>query len=88
MLAVGDVLQGAVETKRESFNDEICGVTYSLRWNAVQIAIWNRDSDNEAGIQKLLETVLGKLSDEVVPKRKEEYWYKPHRAHKGFAGSV
>ena len=71
-----------------AFNDEICGVSYSLRWNAVQIAIWNRDAENEEGIAKLLETVLEKLSEEVRPKRKEEYWYKAHKAHKGFAGPV
>ncbi|KAF2202789.1 translation initiation factor eIF4e [Delitschia confertaspora ATCC 74209] len=88
LMAVGDVLQAAVATNRNSFNDEITGVTYSIRWNAVQIAIWNRDADNEAGIQRLLETVLEELSEEVKPRRKEEYWYKAHKAHKGFVGAV
>ncbi|KAF2259293.1 translation initiation factor eIF4e [Lojkania enalia] len=83
LLAVGDVLQGAVETKRESFNDDICGISYSVRWNAVQIAVWNRDADNEAGKEKLLQTILEKLSDEVKPK-KDSYWYKAHKEHKGF----
>ncbi|KAF2438581.1 translation initiation factor eIF4e [Karstenula rhodostoma CBS 690.94] len=84
LLAVGDVLQGAVETKRASFNDDICGVTYSVRWNAVQVAIWTRDADNEAGKEKLLQTILDKLSAELQPK-KDSYWYKAHKEHKGFA---
>lgn len=84
LLAVGDVLQGAVETKRASFNDDICGISYSVRWNAVQVAIWNRDADNEAGKEKLLQTILEKLSPELAPK-KDSYWYKAHKEHKGFA---
>jgi hypothetical protein len=84
LLAVGDVLQGAVETKRDSFNDDICGLTYSVRWNAVQIAVWNRDAENEAGREKLLATILEKLSPELQPKKQDSYWYKAHNEHKGF----
>lgn len=84
LLAVGDALQGAVETRRESFNDDICGISYSVRWNAVQIAVWNRDADNEVGREKLLETILEKLSEELRPKDDKSYWYKAHREHKGF----
>ncbi|CBX96422.1 hypothetical protein IAQ61_005702 [Plenodomus lingam] len=84
LLAVGDILQGAVETKRVSFNDDICGISYSVRWNAVQIAVWNRDADNEAGKEKLLAVILEKLSEELKPKKEDNYWYKAHREHKGF----
>jgi hypothetical protein len=84
LLAVGDVLQGAVETKRASFNDDICGISYSVRWNAVQIAVWNRDAENEDGRQKLLEVILDKLSEELRPKKEDSYWYKAHKEHKGF----
>ncbi|KAF2997042.1 hypothetical protein E8E13_000733 [Curvularia kusanoi] len=84
LLAVGDVLQGAVETKRASFNDDICGLSYSVRWNAVQIAVWNRDADNEAGREKLLKVILEKLSPELQPKKEDSYWYKAHNEHKGF----
>lgn len=84
LLAVGDVLQGAVETKRESFNDDICGLSYSVRWNAVQIAVWNRDASNEEGKEKLLATILSKLSEELQPKKEDSYWYKAHKEHKGF----
>ncbi|KAH6875942.1 eukaryotic translation initiation factor 4E type 3-A [Alternaria rosae] len=84
LLAVGDVLQGAVETKRASFNDDICGISYSVRWNAVQIAVWNRDAENEDGCQKLLAVILDKLSEELRPKKEDSYWYKAHKEHKGF----
>ncbi|KAI4932961.1 hypothetical protein J4E85_003364 [Alternaria conjuncta] len=84
LLAVGDVLQGAVETKRASFNDDICGISYSVRWNAVQIAVWNRDAENEDGRQKLLAVILDKLSEELRPKKEDSYWYKAHKEHKGF----
>ncbi|KAF1846883.1 eukaryotic translation initiation factor 4E type 3-A [Cucurbitaria berberidis CBS 394.84] len=84
LLAVGDILQSAVETKRDSFNDDICGITYSVRWNAVQIAVWNRDAENVAGREKLLAIILDKLSPELQPKKEDSYWYKPHKEHKGF----
>lgn len=101
LLAVGDILQGAVETKRAckllrfhsriydtncglAFNDDICGISYSVRWNAVQIAVWNRDADNEEGRTKLLAVILDKLSEELRPKKEDSYWYKAHKEHKGF----
>ena len=67
-----------------AFNDDICGISYSVRWNAVQIAVWNRDADNEVDREKLLQTILEKLSDELKPKDDKSYWYKAHREHKGF----
>ena len=66
-----------------AFNDDICGLSYSVRWNAVQIAVWNRDADNEEGKEKLIATILDKLSEELKPK-KDSYWYKAHKEHKGF----
>lgn len=67
-----------------AFNDDICGISYSVRWNAVQIAVWNRDAENEAGKEKLLKTILEKLSEELQPKKEDSYWYKAHKEHKGF----
>jgi hypothetical protein len=68
----------------EAFNDDICGISYSVRWNAVQIAVWNRDAENEAGKEQLLKTILEKLSEELQPKKEDSYWYKAHKEHKGF----
>ncbi|KAH7371269.1 translation initiation factor eIF 4e-like domain-containing protein [Pyrenochaeta sp. MPI-SDFR-AT-0127] len=87
LLAVGDILQSAIETKRDAFNDDICGISYSVRWNAVQIAVWNRDAENEAGREKLLAIILEKLSPELQPKKEDSYWYKAHKEHKGFIES-
>jgi hypothetical protein len=67
-----------------AFNDDICGISYSVRWNAVQIAVWNRDAENKAGIDELLKVILEKLSEELVPKKEDSYWYKAHKEHKGF----
>jgi hypothetical protein len=50
----------------------------------VQIAVWNRDAENEAGREKLLATILEKLSPELQPKKQDSYWYKAHNEHKGF----
>jgi hypothetical protein len=58
-----------------AFNDDICGISYSVRWNAVQIAVWNRDAENEVGREKLLAVILEKLSDELRPKKEGSYWY-------------
>ena len=71
-------------TSHLAFNDDICGISYSVRWNAVQIAVWNRDAENQAGIDKLLKTILEKLSEELQPKKEDSYWYKAHKEHKGF----
>jgi hypothetical protein len=67
-----------------AFNDDICGLSYSVRWNAVQIAVWNRDAENEPGREKLLKVILEKLSPELQPKKEDSYWYKAHNEHKGF----
>jgi hypothetical protein len=67
-----------------AFNDDICGISYSVRWNAVQIAVWNRDADNEVGKEKLLKVILEQLSEELQPKKEDSYWYKAHKEHKGF----
>lgn len=46
--------------------------------------MWNRDAENEAGKEKLLKTILEKLSEELQPKKEDSYWYKAHKEHKGF----
>ena len=50
----------------------------------MQIAVWNRDAENEEGRQKLLAVILEKLSEELRPKKEDSYWYKAHKEHKGF----
>jgi len=52
------------------------------------IQIWNRDGDHEAGKQRILETVLREVPDELIPKRADLYYYKKHSSHAGFTASV
>jgi hypothetical protein len=52
------------------------------------IQIWNRDGDNETGKQRILETVLREVPDELIPKRTDLYYYKKHSSHAGFTASV
>ena len=71
-----------------AFRDDICGVSYSVRFNSMLIQIWNRDGDHEAGKQRILETVLREVPDELIPKRTDLYYYKKHSSHAGFTASV
>ncbi|KAE9976967.1 hypothetical protein BLS_001742 [Venturia inaequalis] len=89
LAAIGESLQAAVydETKK-TFRDDICGVSYSVRFNSMLIQIWNRDGDHEAGKQRILETVLREIPDELIPKRPDLYYYKKHSSHAGFTASI
>src|SRR4051812_34387849 len=44
-----------------AFIDDICGISYSIRFTSTLITIWNRDADHVAGIQNILDTVLSQL---------------------------
>jgi hypothetical protein len=66
------------------FLDDICGVSYSVRFNSMLITIWNRDGDHEAGKNRILETVLREVPEHLVPKRSDLYYYKKHSSHAGF----
>lgn len=69
-----------------AFNDDICGASYSIRFTSILITIWNRDAENTEGIQRILETVLEQIPEELVPKP-SAYYYKKHSDHAGFSGS-
>jgi len=66
------------------FLDDICGVSYSVRFNSMLVTIWNRDGDHEAGKNRILETVLREVPEHLVPKRSDLYYYKKHSSHAGF----
>jgi hypothetical protein len=70
------------------FLDDICGVSYSVRFNSMLITIWNRDGDHEAGKQRIIETVLKEVPENLIPKRSDLYYYKKHSSHAGFAAPV
>lgn len=84
MMAIGEILQEAVASKRITFIDDICGISLSIRFTSTLITIWNRDADHSSGVQKILEVVLNNLSPELQPKNDLAYYYKKHSEHAGF----
>ncbi|KAB2581075.1 Translation initiation factor [Lasiodiplodia theobromae] len=85
MMAVGGELQSAVDNsaKRNAFIDDICGISYSVRFNSHLISIWNRDAGNQEGIDRLRDVVLGGISPDLQI-RENQYYYKRHSEHAGF----
>lgn len=49
------------------------------------ITIWNRDGDHEAGKQRILEIVQSGVPEHLIPKRADQFYYKKHSSHAGFA---
>ncbi|KAG7004521.1 hypothetical protein G7Y79_00025g058070 [Physcia stellaris] len=67
--------------------DDICGITYTTRFNSNLITIWNRAGTDESSIASILSTVLANISAELRPKD-GAYFYKKHSMHAGFEGAV
>ncbi|GAM88995.1 hypothetical protein ANO11243_070290 [Dothideomycetidae sp. 11243] len=83
MLAIGEQLQAAVESDRKTFRDDICGVSFSVRFTSALVQVWNRDAEHQLGVDRILSTVLEGLPEELKPKE-TSYYYKKHAEHKGF----
>ncbi|PNS19254.1 Eukaryotic translation initiation factor 4E type 3-A [Sphaceloma murrayae] len=86
MMAIGEQLQAAVESKRITFRDDICGVSLSVRFNSILVQVWHRDADHEEGRERIVKTVLEGLSEELKP-REGSWYYKRHDEHGGFEGA-
>ncbi|KAL8770858.1 MAG: hypothetical protein Q9209_003509 [Squamulea sp. 1 TL-2023] len=82
MLAVGEQFSDAIQS-----GDDLCGLSFSRRFNSDHIIIWNRRSQNESSVNGIRDVVLAQLSDELKPKE-GTYYYKPHSEHKGFDEAV
>ena len=67
--------------------DDLCGLSYSVRFNSVLITIWNRDGSNQKSIDGIRDVVLEKLSPELKPKD-SAIFYKKHSEHAGFNEAV
>ena len=85
MMAIGEQLQQAVATKRVRFNDDICGISLSVRFTSYLITVWNRDGDNKDGVEKIKNTILENLPEDLVPK---DSYYKRHSEHAGFDEAI
>lgn len=84
MMAIGEQLQAAVESDRQSFRDDICGVSLAVRFNSLLVQVWNRDAAHEAGVERLKETVVYGVSEGLRP-REGSFYYKRHAEHSAFA---
>lgn len=85
MMAIGEQLQAAVEEEgRETFRDDICGVSLGVRFGSMLVQVWNRDGAHEAGVQRILETIWGNLTPGLQP-REGSFYYKKHSEHAAFA---
>ncbi|KAF1815215.1 translation initiation factor eIF4e [Eremomyces bilateralis CBS 781.70] len=84
LMAIGEVLQEAVASKRTTFIDDICGISLSVRFTSMLVSIWNRDADHKEGVDGILKTVLDQLPEDLVVKE-SSYFYKRHSDHSGFA---
>ncbi|KAF2083989.1 translation initiation factor eIF4e [Saccharata proteae CBS 121410] len=86
LLAIGEVLQGAVDNsnKRMTFIDDICGLSYSVRFTSILITVWNRDAENKEGIERLRDVIFENMGEELHIKE-GSYFYKKHSEHAGFS---
>lgn len=80
MMAIGETLQEIVEK-----GDDICGVSFSVRFNSHLIMIWNRDGNNQNSIDAILNKALDFLPASLRPPP-QNYYYKKHSTHKSFKG--
>ena len=67
----------------ELIEDDLCGMSLSVRFNSNLITIWNRDGSAQKTIDGILAVVLEKISPEIKPKE-GSYYYKRHSEHTGF----
>ncbi|KAI9827816.1 MAG: hypothetical protein M1832_004305 [Thelocarpon impressellum] len=82
LMAVGEKLQEAVEP-----GDDICGVSFSVRFSSHLLSVWNRDASNQKSIDAIKEVVLSELPEELRPGPTQIY-YKKHSEHKGFSEAI
>lgn len=82
-MAIGEQLQQAVESERQRFRDDICGVSLSVRFNSMLVQVWNRDAGHKEGVEGILKCVMDGVSEDVKPKE-GGYYYKAHAEHAGF----
>ena len=76
-----------IATTDKLSEDDLCGVSLSIRFNSNLITIWNRNGDATKSIEGILNVVLSGLSPEIKPKE-GTYYYKKHSEHAGFSDVV
>ena len=79
-MVVGGELQAALQEER----DHVLGISYSPRLYWAHISVWTKKGDNARSWGLLERTVLERLSEELRPVGKGEYYYKRHCEHEGW----
>ncbi len=101
LLAVGEQFSDVIQPGKRMFalllcsycitdailGDDLCGLSYSVRFNSVLIMIWNRDGSNQKSINGIRDVVLNKITPELKPKD-SAIFYKKHSEHAGFDEAV
>lgn len=67
--------------------DDLCGLSYSPRFNSHLISIWHRNASNEISKNAILATVMENISPELKPETRNVY-YKAHNEHATFSEIV
>ena len=67
--------------------DDLCGLSLSIRFNSNLLTIWNRDGAATETISGILSVILSKISPELRPKE-GSYYYKKHSEHASFNDAV
>jgi len=67
--------------------DDLCGLSYSARFNSHLISIWHRNAADEKSKQGLLSAMLDKISPDLKPEERAIY-YKAHNDHATFSSLV
>ena len=74
-------------TDTYGIGDDLCGLSFHVRYNSNLICVWNRDGAAQGTIDGILKVVLEKVSPELRPKE-GSYYYKRHAEHQGFAEAL
>ena len=67
--------------------DDLCGLSYSARFNSDLISIWHRDASNEASRNGILDVVLSGINPQLKPDQRQIY-YKRHMEHSTFSDAI
>ncbi|RMZ89251.1 hypothetical protein DV736_g3510, partial [Chaetothyriales sp. CBS 134916] len=78
LMACGGQLQASVTQ----------GISYSPRLYWVHISIWTKQGGNRRSVELLTQTLLAGLSPDLRPKSSDDYYFKKHSDHQGWADIV
>ncbi|RMZ74741.1 hypothetical protein DV737_g5788, partial [Chaetothyriales sp. CBS 132003] len=84
LMACGGQLQASVTQER----DHVVGISYSPRLYWVHISIWTKQGGNRRSVELLTQTLLAGLSPDLRPKSSDDYYFKKHSDHDGWADIV